>query len=145
MLLYLPGPETTVEHSTLSANNIGVEYISGSTTRPPSPELTLIHNTVRGGYASVQVNQGRIAMRDDKLTGALIALDANENEYGGGFGTPSEYAPDAIFSGDYLEGTTAAVQVEPSIAALEGELTLSSDSVVGPVTNVRPPELKING
>jgi hypothetical protein len=145
LLLYLPGAATTVEKATLSADNIGVEYISGSETRPATSELTLIHDKISGGYASVQVNQGRVSMRDNKLTGGLIALDVNENEYGGGFGTPSEYAPDASSMGDYLEGTTAAIQVEPSIGALEGGLALTSDSVVGPVVNVGHPNFKISG
>jgi hypothetical protein len=145
VLLYLPGATTTVEKSTLSADNIGVEYISGGTTRPATPELTLTHNTVSGGYASVQINQGNVAMKDDKLTGGLFALDVNENEYGGAFGTPNAYAPDARSTSDYLEGSRAAVQVEASVGELEGDLTLTSDSVVGPVDDVGHPNFKVTG
>ncbi len=95
VLLYLPGAKTTVESSRLSDNNIGVEYISGRETRPAEPELNLTANTIEGGYASVQINQGNAALSRDKLSGGLIAIDVNENEYGGGFGTPTAYAPDA--------------------------------------------------
>ena len=145
ILLYLPGGTTTVEGSSLSANNIGVEYISGDSTRPATPQLSLKGDKIKGGYASLQINQGNVVSADNKLTGALFAVDVNENEYGGGFGTPSAYAPDATSTNDYLEGSKAAVQVEPSVAALEGELTLTGDSIVGPVVNSGHPNFKVNG
>jgi hypothetical protein len=145
VLLYLPGVASTVEKSTLTDNDIGVEYISGNTSRPATPQLTLAHNAISGGYASVQINQGNVAMKDDKLTGALFALDVNENEYGGSFGTMEAYAPDATSNGDYLEASTAGVQVEPSVGALTGELTLLSDRVVGPIVNVGHPNFKVFG
>jgi hypothetical protein len=128
VLLYLPGSQTTVESSKLSENDIGVEYISGRETRPSDPELLLIHNTVSGGYASVQINQGNADLEKNKLSGGLVGIDVNVNEYGGGF-----YAPDATSKGDHIEGSTASVLVEPSVAALQGELTLTSDDIVGPI------------
>lgn len=145
VLLYLPGGSTTVEKSTLSENNIGVEYISGNETRPETPQLTLTSDKVSGGYVSVQINQGNMAMKSNKFTGGLFALDVNENEFGGAFGTAGAYAPDATSSKDFLEGSEAAVQVEPSIGSLEGELALSHDSVVGPVVNVGHPNFKVAG
>jgi hypothetical protein len=145
ILLYLPGASTTVEKTTLSDNNIGVEYISGNETRPATPQLTLTSDKVSGGYASVQINQGNVSMKSDKLVGGLIAVDVNENEFGGAFGTAGAYAPDATSSKDFLEGSEAAVQVEPSIGALTGELALSHDSVVGPVVNVGHPSFRVAG
>jgi hypothetical protein len=133
VLLYLPGAKATVESSRLSDNNIGVEYISGRETRPAEPELNLTADTIEGGYASVQINQGNAALSRDKLSGGLIAIDVNENEYGGGFGTLMAYAPDATSANDHLEGSQASVQVEASVGALAGELSLSGDSIVGPV------------
>jgi hypothetical protein len=145
VLFYLPGTTSTVQKSTLSENNIGIEYISGKTTRPGAPEVALTNDKVSGGYASVQINQGNLAMNGDRLSGGLFALDINENEYGGGFGTPSAYAPDATSTSDFLEGSKAAVQVEPSVEELEGKLALSGDSVVGPVVNSGHAHFKITG
>jgi len=144
VLLYLPGAKTTVESSTLSDNNIGVEYISGQETRANDPELILTRNTVSGGYASVQLNQGNAALSKNKLSGAMVAIDVNENEYGGGFGT-TPYAPDATSTGDHLEGSVASVLVEPSVGALQGELTLTGDNIVGPIEDHGHASFKVNG
>ena len=132
VLLYLPGAKTTVTSSRLADNDIGVEYISGMETRPAQPELTLTGNTIEGGYASVQLNQGNATLSKNKLNGGLIAIDVNENEDGGGFGT-TPYAPDATSANDHSEGAQASVQVEASVGALQGELSLTGDSIVGPV------------
>jgi hypothetical protein len=140
VLLYLPGPLTTVESSKLSENNIGVEYISGRETRPSDPELQLTRNTVSGGYASVQINQGNAALTKNKLSGGLIGIDVNVNEFGGG-----PYAPDATSTGDHIEGSTASVLVEPSVGALQGELTLTADNLVGPIENHGHANFKVNG
>lgn len=134
VLLYLPGVKTTVEKAKLSENNIGVEYISGRETRPAEPELALTGNTISGGYASVQLNQGNAVLSKNKLSGGLIAIDVNENEFGGGFAT-TPYAPDATSANDHLQGSQASVQVEESVGALQGELRLIDDSIAGPVEN----------
>jgi hypothetical protein len=135
VLLYLPGARTALETSKLSANNIGVEYISGAETRPGSPELALSKDQVSGGYASVQINQGNAVMEHDTFSGAVYGIDVNENEYGGSFGTPNAYAPKAASSHDAVSGTKGSVQVEESVGALEGELSLLNDHIVGPVLN----------
>ena len=147
VLLFLPGEaaETTIKKSTLTANSIGVEYISGSEKRPAAPEASLTLNTVTGGYVSVQINQGKLAMAKNKFTGGLVALDVNEEKYGGGYGTSTEYAPEATSTRDYLEGGEASVLVEPDIGALTGELTLTGDGIVGPVENTSHSGFKITG
>lgn len=145
ILLYLPGSSSSIEKSTIGTSNIGVEYISGDPTRPATPQVSLAGNKIRGGYASVQINQGNLAARNDSFTGGLFALDVNENELGGGFGTPSAYAPDAASTGDFLEGSKASVQVEPSVGSLEGELTLTGDSAIGPIEDSGHPNFKANG
>jgi hypothetical protein len=145
VLLYLPGATSTVQKSTLSEDNVGIEYISGMPTRPATPELSLAGDRVSGGYASVQINQGNVAMKGDHFAGGLFAIDVNENEFGGGFATPSAYAPDATSTSDYLEGSKASVQVESSVGALEGKLALSGDSLVGPVVNSGHANFKITG
>jgi hypothetical protein len=140
VLLYLPGTTTTVESSKLSENDIGVEYISGRETRPSEPELLLSRNTVSGGYASVQINQGNAALGKNKLSGARIGIDVNVNEYGGG-----SYAPVATSTGDHIEGSIASVLVEPSVAALQGELRLTSDNIVGPIEDHGHAGFIVNG
>jgi hypothetical protein len=135
LLLYLPGARTTMEGSHLSDNNIGVEYISGQATRPATPELELLKDVISSGYASVQINQGEALMEGNSFTGALVGIDVNENAYGGGYGTAGEYAPKAYSSRDGVGGTEASVQVEPSLGSLPGELTLTNDSIIGPVKN----------
>lgn len=144
VLLYLPGTKTTVESSKLSENDIGVEYISGRETRPTEPELTLTGSTISGGYASVQINQGDAALRKNKLSGGLIAIDVNENEFGGGFGT-TPYAPDATSANDHLDGSQASVQVEGSVGSLQGELSLTGDNIVGPVENHGHSQFVVSG
>lgn len=135
VLLYLPGARSDIESSRLAENDIGVEYISGAQTRPSSPELALSRDSVSGGYASVQINQGNVLMERDTFAGASYGVDVNENEYGGSYGTPSEYAPVALSERDTVDGTNASVKVEPSLQSLPGELTLLGDHISGPVLN----------
>lgn len=136
VLLYLPGAHTAVESSKLAENNIGLEYISGAESRPRSPELALSKNSVAGGYASLQINQGNAVMEHDTFTGALYGIDVNENAYGGSYGTPFEYAPVGLSEHDTVDGSKASVQVESSLGSLSGELTLLDDHISGPAVDL---------
>jgi len=133
VLFYLPGASSIVSNSTLNKNDIGVEYVSGSATRPATPQVTLTGDTVTGGYASVQLNQGQATLESDKLTGGLFGIDVNS--YGG---EDDSYAPEATAVKDKVEGIEAAVQVESSLAELPGRLTFKKGEILGSITNEDP-------
>ena len=133
VLFYLPGSPSTVSSSDLSNNDIGVEYVSGSTERPEKPEISLTSDKVRGGYASVQLNQGNAVMSDDKLAGALIGIDVNSYGYG-----DNEYAPLAEVLGGKVEGSRAAVEIERDLGELPGRLTLTDTKLHGFIVKEDP-------
>jgi len=133
VLFYLPGASSTVSNSTLNKNNIGVEYVSESLTRPETPQVTLTSDQVTGGYASVQLNQGNAKLEKDKLIGGLIGIDVNSY-----WGEDNTYAPEAAAVEDKVEGTEAAVQVESSLGTLPGRLTFKKGQILGSITNEDP-------
>lgn len=137
VLFYEPGTASTVSESRLSENNIGVEYVSGEP--PAKSEITLNADKVRGGYASVQINQGKATLTGDKLSEALIGLDFNSYGYG-----DDSYGPTATASEDKISGTSAAVQVESSLSGIAGSLTLSGGHVRGFINNYDP-DFSISG
>lgn len=131
VLFYEPGTASTVSSSKLSDNDIGVEYVSGEP--PAASEVTLSGDTVTGGYLSVQLNQGKATLENDKLKGGLVGIDASSYFYGN-----DSYGPKATATGDKIEGSRAAVQVESSLSGLAGSLALSSDHVKGYINNYDP-------
>lgn len=133
VLFYEPGSSSSVSSSKLSEDNIGVEYVSGSPTRPPSPEVSLVEDKVSGGYASVQLNQGNATLDNDKLSGALVGIDVNSY-----FGEDNAYAPVAEASGTSVAGSEAAVKVEGDLGTLPGELSLVSSHVTGLIVKEDP-------
>ncbi len=133
VLFYQAGSSSSVSNSKLSNNNIGVEYVSASPTRPLTPELTLTEDKVTGGYASVQINQGNATLDNDKLTGALVGIDVNSY-----WEEDNSYAPDVQVTGGHIEGSKAAVQVESDLTGMAGELTLSNVKVKGLIVKEDP-------
>jgi hypothetical protein len=133
VLFYLPGSHSVVSSSSLSNNDIGVEYVSGSAQRPETPEITLASDKVNGGYASVQLNQGNAVMSDDRLAGAPIGIDVNSYGYG-----DDEYAPLVEVVGGKVEGSRAAVQIERDLGELPGRLTLTGTKLHGFVVKEDP-------
>jgi len=137
VLFYEPGASSTVSSSKLSANNIGVEYVSGEP--PATSEITLTGDKISGGYASVQLNEGAAKLEGDKLSGALIGIDL-----GSYWGEKDSSGPQVTATGDKVQGSTAAVLVESSLAGLTGSLTLTGSHVTGAVTN-NDPQFTITG
>ncbi len=133
VLFYQAGSSSSVSNSKLSNNNIGVEYVSASPTRPLTPELTLTADKITGGYASVQLNQGNATLDNDKLTGALVGIDVNSY-----WEEDNSYAPNAQVTGGKIEGSKAAVQVESDLTGLAGELSLSNVKVKGLIVKEDP-------
>jgi hypothetical protein len=133
VLFYAPGASSTVSNSKLNNNNIGVEYVSGSAARPETPQVALTGDTVTGGYASVQLNQGRATLENDKLTGGIFGIDVNSY-----LGEDNSYAPEIAAIKDKVEGEEAAVQVESSLAELPGRLTFKKGEILGSITNEDP-------
>lgn len=133
VLFYLPGASSTVSSSKLSNNNIGIEYVSGSATRPETPGVTINGDAITGGYASVQLNQGNAMLENDKLTGGLFGIDVNSYA-----GEDDSYAPEATAVKDKVAGSEAAVQVESSLAELPGRLTFKKGEILGSITNEDP-------
>ncbi len=127
----------TVGKSELKDNDIGVEYVSAGATLPASPELTLTRNKVTGGFASVEISQGRALLERNKLSegdyGLVVAFDKFASEEGTG-----EYAPEATSKGDKIQGAKGAVEVEPFLG-LAGKLVLAGDKLSGSVTNLDEP------
>lgn len=139
VLFYEPGASSTVSDSKLGSNDINVEYVSGSATRPATPEVYLTGDKLTGGYVSVQVNQGNAALESDKLAGAQIGLDINSYFYG-----DNSYAPLVKAADSKIEGSKAAIQIESDLAGLSGELSLTSVSVNG-LTVKEDPQYEVNG
>jgi hypothetical protein len=133
VLFYLPGASSTVSNSKLNNNNIGVEYVSGSETLPATPQVTLTGDTVTGGYASVQLNQGKATLENDKLTGGRFGIDINSY-----LGEDNTYAPEAAATKDKVEGEEAAVQVESSLGTLPGRLTFKKGEILGSLNDEDP-------
>jgi len=127
----------TVSKSELNGNDIGIEYVSAGAARPASPELTATHNKITGGFASVEISQGRAQLEHNTLSagayGLIVAFDKYAVEEGTG-----EYAPEATSTGDKVQGTTGAVKVEPFLG-LAGKLVLAGDKRSGSVTNLDEP------
>jgi hypothetical protein len=133
VLFYDAGSSSTVSGSKISENNIGVEYVSESPTRPASPEVSLVQDKFSGGYASVQLNQGNAVLTNDKLSGALIGIDVNSY-----YEEDNSYAPVAEASGSKIAGSQAAVKIESDLGALPGELSLASSHVTGLIVKEDP-------
>lgn len=137
ILFYEPGTGSTVSESKLAENNIGVEYVSAEP--PAKSNITLSGDKIKGGYASVQVNQGSATLTEDKFSEALIGLDVNAYGYG-----DDSYGPTITSSESKISGTDAAVQVESSLAGTAGSLSLSGGRVRGFINNYDP-EFVITG
>ena len=131
VLFYEPGASSTVSSSKLSENNLGVEYVSGEP--PAKSEIALTADKISGGYASALLDQGDATLEGDKLSGALYGIDLNSN-----FGEDDSYAPQVTATGDKIEGSTAAVQVESSLAGLTGSLTVLGGHINGAIVNNDP-------
>ena len=137
VLFYEPGAASSVANSKLSQNDIGVEYVSAEP--PAKSEITLSSDKISGGKASVQLNQGDATLTGDKLSGAPIGIDL-----GSYWGEDDSYGPQVTATGDLVEGSTAAVLVESSLAGLTGNLTISGGHIHGAVTN-NDPQFTITG
>ncbi len=137
VLFYEPGASSSVAHSKLSNNDIGVEYVSAEP--PANSAIALSSDKISGGDASVQLNQGDATLTADKLTGAPIGIDL-----GSYWGEDDSYGPQVSATGDLVEGSMAAVLVESSLAGLTGNLTISGGHIRGAVTN-NDPQFTITG
>jgi Right handed beta helix region len=133
VLFYEPGSSSTVSSSTLSENNIGIEYVSSSPTLPASPEVSIVSNKISGGYASVQLNQGNAVLDNDKLSGALIGIDVNSY-----FEEDNSYAPVASVSGGRIAGSEAALKVESDLGSLPGKLSFVGSRIAGLIVKEDP-------
>jgi hypothetical protein len=133
VLFYEAGSPSTVSSSKLTANDIGIEYVSGSASRPAMPELSLTADQVHGGDASVQLNEGNATLNNDNLLGALVGLDINSY-----YGEANEYAPIAEVLGGKVEGSRAAVQVERDLGDLPGQLKLTGTKLHGFIVKEDP-------
>jgi len=127
----------TVTKSELKNNDIGIEYVSAGATRPASPELTAKHNTITGGFGSVEISQGRALLEKNTLSGGdyglVVALDKYATEEGTG-----EYAPEATSTHDQVGGAKDAVRVEP-FSGQAGKLVLAHDQLAGSISNLDEP------
>ena len=137
VLFYEPGAASSVSSSKLSANDIGVEYVSAEP--PAKSEIALSADKISGGYASVQLNQGDASLSGDKLSGALVGIDL-----GSYWGEDDSYGPQVTATGDKVAGATAAVLVESSLSGLTGSLGISGGHISGAVTN-NDPQFTITG
>ena len=108
-----------------------VEYVSAEP--PVESEVTLAKDKVSGGCASVQLNQGKASLEDDRFTGGLIGIDVNSY-----WGEDNSYTPTATASGDKIEGSEAAIKVESALAPLAGSLTITSSEITGSIVNEDP-------
>lgn len=104
-----------------------VEYVLAEP--PVESEVTLAKDKVSGGYASVQLNQGKASLENDKLSGALIGIDVNSY-----WGEDDSYAPTATASGDKIEGSEATIKGESALAPLACTTRLAPIAVAANVS-----------
>lgn len=103
VMFYGAAAGSSVSKSKVSKNDMGVYYVSEGGTEPASPEVAITEDKlIENRYESVQLEQGKATVNNDKITGpGLDGIYLNQYE-----GQP--YAVDASAKEDTIKGMTQA-------------------------------------
>jgi hypothetical protein len=132
MLFFEAASGTSVTGSTITENDLGVYYASGSKTVPASPDLVISKDVMTSNrYEGVYLEEGKALLKSDVINGSgLIGIDLAQFEY-------NESASASSASGTKVEGQTqAAIKVESDKGAgdFPGKFTFSHGTFSGNAT-----------
>src|SRR6202012_6156564 len=81
VLFYQAAAKSGVSGSTISDNDLGVYYSSGSATEPSSPQVKIAHNQLTDNrYEGILLEEGKASIVSDTITGGgelgIVSLQA---------------------------------------------------------------------
>ena len=112
VLFYGAAKGSSLTHSTVSDNDVGLYYGSEAATEPTSAEVSISHDTFTSNrYIGVQFDQGDASLNDDTINGTgnvgIQIMQYIDNAFEGS----QTYAPAETASTDIINGQGVAVQV----------------------------------
>ncbi len=138
LLFYGAAKGSSVTHSTVSDNDVGLYYGSEAATEPTSPEVTISHDTFTSNrYIGVQFDQGDASLNDDTINGTgnvgIQIMQYIDNAFEGS----QTYAPAETASTDTISGQGMAVQVysDNNPGDFPGVFTISHSHFLAPTNN----------
>jgi hypothetical protein len=83
VIFYAAAPGTTLGKSTVSSNDLGIYYSSGSSTVPASPDVTVVKDTLTGNrYEGVVLEEGKASLKSLTINGTgRIGIDLYQSAF----------------------------------------------------------------
>jgi len=127
VLFYQAAAGSNVTSSTVSGNDMGVYYASGSATVPASPDVTIAKDAITSNrYEGVLLEEGKASLTNDKINGTgRVGIDLYQAAY-------QESASQSSASYTKIEGQAeAAIKVESDKepADIAGKFTFANGSI----------------